>query len=493
VKIISRLLWLAGLVTGLLAFSATPAFAQIIAPTDDFPIVTSAPVPLSGPPAGLFDLTIDWSALGFSYDPTLDFNNATLADVGPSADPLTDPPPTGGTLIVGNNPASCPSAQYASIQGAVTAAAPGAHIKVCPGTYVEQVVVPAGKNDLTLQSEKPLQAVIQAPASMTTPKAIVRIEAQNVRIQQFTIQGPGGGPCDSLEEGVFVRSGGSAVIEHNHITHIRDMPLSGCQNGIAVQIGRNLLMTTGSATVTHNRIDDFQKGGVVIDRMGSSGDVEKNVVQGVGPTALIAANGIQISRGATAQVENNDVSGNCLHARDRHLDWDLALPGGRNRCQEQQGARQRHGDLRLPDGRRDDGGKERGGREYLRRDHRRYVERNADPPQPVPGQRPGHRRLLDDERHARQQSGSGQPLQRLLRIIGHVWKHIPERPGERQQPVRLPRRLDRSRNSRDGELLVERQGRDEHAARHLHEVERTTGEPSRQPTRRAARLRIRGC
>ena len=109
---------------------------------------------------------------------------------------------------------------------------------------------------------------------------------------------------------MFVEMGGSAVIEHNHITHIRDNPFSGCQNGLAVLIGRQSMMQTGSGTVKNNKIDDFQKGGVVVDNTNSSADIENNLVQGVGPTILIAANGIQVSRGATAQVKNNDVSGN---------------------------------------------------------------------------------------------------------------------------------------------------------------------------------------
>jgi hypothetical protein len=37
---------------------------------------------------------------------------------------------------------------------------------VCAGAYTEQVVVPAGKNNLTLRSKTPLAAVIKAPAVM---------------------------------------------------------------------------------------------------------------------------------------------------------------------------------------------------------------------------------------------------------------------------------------------------------------------------------------
>src|SRR4051812_30293092 len=142
-------------------------------------------------------------------------------------------------LRVDDDGVQCKNADSTTINGAIALASSGDKIKVCPGTYVEQVLVPPGKDNLTLESEKPLQAVIQAPPVMTSPKAIVRLQAQNTKLQKFTIQGPGGGPCDSLEYGVRVDGGGSATIEQNHITHIRDNPFSGCQNGNAVQIGRN--------------------------------------------------------------------------------------------------------------------------------------------------------------------------------------------------------------------------------------------------------------
>jgi len=206
---------------------------------------------------------------------------------------------------------TCATNGAPTIQAAVTAAAPGDKIKVCPGTYSEQVTVPAGKDNLSLESTKPLQAIIQAPLVMLTPKAIVRVSgSQNVSIKAFTIQGPGGGTCDSIEYGVRVDTGGSATIEKNHITAIRDQPLSGCQNGNAVQIGRAAEATTGSGTVKNNTIDDYQKTGVVISNTGSSGTVQDNTITGVGPTAAIAQNGVQVSSGANATVKNNDVSGN---------------------------------------------------------------------------------------------------------------------------------------------------------------------------------------
>jgi hypothetical protein len=211
----------------------------------------------------------------------------------------------------------CPNAQYTSIQLAVNAAQPGDKIKVCRGTYMEQVTIPSGKDGLTLYSVPDLQAVIKAPPVMLDPKAIVRVNgAQNVTIRHFTITGPGGGGCDSIRWGVRVDNGGSALITDNHITEIRDMGLSGCQNGIGVLLGRNRPdispqdVSPGSGKVVHNLIDRYQKGGVLVDNTGSStGEVAYNEVTGT-PSPIIAQNGIQVSRAGRGEAHHNKVSMN---------------------------------------------------------------------------------------------------------------------------------------------------------------------------------------
>src|SRR5205085_6509291 len=102
--------------------------------------------------------------------------------------------------------------EYHTIQSAVTAANAGDTVQVDPGTYIEQVTIDNSghsRDNLKLVGLNQ-NAIIQAPAVMTSPKAIVDVSAsQNVTIDKFTIQGPGGGPCDSLEYGVRVDHGGS--------------------------------------------------------------------------------------------------------------------------------------------------------------------------------------------------------------------------------------------------------------------------------------------
>jgi nitrous oxidase accessory protein NosD len=214
---------------------------------------------------------------------------------------------------------------YTTVQAAVTAANNGDTIRVCPGTYTEQVTIPPTftqpvdplAHSLILQSTSPLTAVIKAPASMAVPKAIVRVNgATGVAIRDFTISGPGDGTCDSIRTGIRVDAGGSATIERNHITAIRDEPFGGCQTGVGILVGRNFEATTGTAVILKNTIDDYQKGGIVVDNAGSSATIDSNIVSGAGSTTATAQNGIQVSRGATAIVKKNKVEGNWFIGAD---------------------------------------------------------------------------------------------------------------------------------------------------------------------------------
>src|SRR5207244_11471499 len=130
----------------------------------------------------------------------------------------------------------CNRPGYPTIQSAVDAAAPGDRINVCPGTYIEEVTIPPGKDHIELRSVQFWAAVIKAPPVMLgLTKSIVRVNgARDVAILAFTITGPGAEPCDSLRYGVRVDDGGSADVLGNHITHIHDTPFSACPNGMAV-------------------------------------------------------------------------------------------------------------------------------------------------------------------------------------------------------------------------------------------------------------------
>jgi parallel beta-helix repeat protein len=233
-------------------------------------------------------------------------------------------------LRVSNN-GSCPTALYPTIQAAVNAASPGDTITVCPGTYAEHVRIQgSGKDGIKLQSLKPLQAIIQFPAAPGVPpdmlpamgttaiNALVLVTtAKDVSLRDFTITGPYNEPgCQPLmteHYGVRVDGNGSATIRDNHITQILNSSQAsygGCQDGVAIQIGRQAESQVGSADIEHNVIDHYQKNGPTIDNAGSSADLQGNSIDGGGPSAIIARNGIQIGRGASVKAHENTVTGN---------------------------------------------------------------------------------------------------------------------------------------------------------------------------------------
>jgi hypothetical protein len=251
--------------------------------------------------------------LGFDLS-TLGVSDAALATVGLVGAGTTSAGDGPNMRTVDDDGADCPNAAYTSIQAAVAASGPGDRVKVCPGVYPEQVTISSGQDGLVLFSQVPRAAVIKAPPVMMDPGDIVRVNgAQDVGIRHFTISGP---LPDLLFCSLFVRTGvrvdggGSATVWGNHITEIRSASpaLRGCQNGIAVLAGRQFEGQTGSVELSHNLIDEYQKGGVLVDNAGSYGGIDHNDIVGPGPQPTIAPNGIQVSRGAAADLSHNAVS-----------------------------------------------------------------------------------------------------------------------------------------------------------------------------------------
>jgi len=238
-------------------------------------------------------------------------------------------------FVVDDERAQCPKADFSSIQAAVTAAAasPGKDkVKVCPGLYQEQVRIEGpSQDDLKLEAKKPTkleqeqtadpteEAIIKFPetALATNPRALVLIRnADDVRVTGFRITGPytfpACAPAVDRTYGVRVDGGGSLELDHNRITEIRnaDPLLRGCQNGIAVQVGRQLENQVGTADVNHNLIDLYEKNGPTIDGAGSFAQIDHNEIDGEGPTSIVAQNGVQVGRGAGAKVDHNLITDN---------------------------------------------------------------------------------------------------------------------------------------------------------------------------------------
>jgi hypothetical protein len=222
------------------------------------------------------------------------------------------------TLVVDDN-MLCPSADYPSIQAAVTAAAPGSTILVCPGVYNEQVRIPKPLRilgeDFANQDAPIVKPVGAVPNSTSLASGnpvtaiIVADHAQKVEIEGLTVDGSTAGApagCATQLVGIFYRNT-SGEIDHNAVRNINlGNVLFGCQSGqaIFVQSGNG---RSSYVEILENTVHEYQKTGILANEVGTFVDVQGNTVSGVGVTPQIAQNGIQIGWGATGRVHGNAV------------------------------------------------------------------------------------------------------------------------------------------------------------------------------------------
>ena len=201
---------------------------------------------------------------------------------------------------------------YCTVGVGVTNVANGGTVSINKGTYSEQVVVPTGKNNITLKGEGN-STTIQFPNTMTTGGSIVDVQATGTTLKDLSISGPfpvtG---CGNPEYGVYFEMGSSGIITDSRIIDIESTSTSlrGCQQGIAVQIGSATDTTTGSATITDTNINNYQKNGISVANTGSSAKISDSNIVGYGPSNVIAQNGIEVIDGATATISDNTIKDN---------------------------------------------------------------------------------------------------------------------------------------------------------------------------------------
>ncbi len=220
-------------------------------------------------------------------------------------------------IRVDDNNAECPTAAFNTIQAAVNAANPGDTIRVCPGTYPEQVTITKplivrGDNLVTVTS--PSGGVVANTSSTFgdfPTAAIILVEnTERVTIENITVDGAGNGIGDCATDiiGIYYRNA-SGTINFAAVKNIKagdDDSLLGCQSGQAVSV-QTSAGRTSSLTVQNSSIHDYAKTGILANEPGTSLTAKNNFVMGIGPTDDIAQNGIQVAFGATGTVDSNNI------------------------------------------------------------------------------------------------------------------------------------------------------------------------------------------
>jgi hypothetical protein len=226
---------------------------------------------------------------------------------------------------------SCASPGYSTISSAISADTTDATIKVCAGTYDEQLVI---TQSVVLQAKGAVTVV--APVGTPNPPTtcdgdggagtpnqdIVDIcgpgtgpDGINVTITGFTFKGSW--PSDVCYDqiyGVAVLGGANLAMSKSTVEDVGGDPQTdGCQGGVGIEVGLALTGTTsdpGTATLTGDTVLNYQKNGITVDGIGSNAAISGATVTGTGETTAIAQNGIQVSDAATATILNSSISGN---------------------------------------------------------------------------------------------------------------------------------------------------------------------------------------
>jgi len=219
---------------------------------------------------------------------------------------------------------SCAQPNYSAIQAAITAGGAGAVIKICPGTYTEQLEI---TNSVTLTAASGVGtatiAMPQAPAYSGTscdilahPEQIDEISictSGTVTINNLNVQAlfPNA-TCAGELYGIFVGEGGTLKATGDTVDGASTtLPaLKGCQTGVAIEIGNKTPAEVGHAVLKNLTIYGYQKNGPTVKSPGSTMTITGSTITGEGPSPDIAQNGIEVAYGAKGVVNTSSISGN---------------------------------------------------------------------------------------------------------------------------------------------------------------------------------------
>lgn len=162
--------------------------------------------------------------------------------------------------------------------------------------------------------------------------AVLRNRGDTAHVHAVTVEARGllELACDAGEAGLAgIRlMGASGSITDNEVRALHQGAGQGaCQEGVAIEVRHDRDASRAvQVEVLRNHVVGYQKAGIV-----ASGRVdvavEDNVVEGGGPSAVIARNGIQLSFGATGQVVGNRVTGN-VYSGTAYVAAGILVAGG---------------------------------------------------------------------------------------------------------------------------------------------------------------------
>jgi nitrous oxidase accessory protein NosD len=248
-----------------------------------------------------------------------------LAAAGPAEASPTSPalPSTVYVATTGSISATCGSSvsPCKTITEGLARVSPGGTIHVGPGTYAEQVVIAhsvsiVGAGAATVIDPTILPTTDSDTDSATPQDAIVDVRSGvvGVSLSSLTINGAGasgsidaaGCPADFV--GVYFHSS-SGSLEDVTVKNVALPPaLPGCPAGQGVYVDA-APGAHANVSIDHSSVVGYQEDGIACDDAGTYCTITDTTVTGIGPTDVIAQNGIQIWSGS-ADLTGDTVSQN---------------------------------------------------------------------------------------------------------------------------------------------------------------------------------------
>jgi hypothetical protein len=229
-----------------------------------------------------------------------------------------------GQATTSNCNSSTPT-PYSTVSAAVTAAAAGDTVKVCPGAYAEDVVV---DKPLYLKGARAGDSVNSrtfGASNEATVTGLVTVQAEDVKVEGFSLTNPGQGL------GVLVKTAGdNAVIKRNIVKTVGSNTFAGPTVGVYLELGPDGVRVTG------NKISDVQSQtgsaqGVLVGDSTSADpsldtDLDNNTITDIASVSR-GAYGVQVNNGSSTaptavgytevNVRGNTIknlTGNWVHA-----------------------------------------------------------------------------------------------------------------------------------------------------------------------------------
>jgi parallel beta-helix repeat protein len=240
---------------------------------------------------------------------------------------------SGGKLYVnatsGQDTGTCRLSSHPcqTIAYALTQATEDSTIEVASGSYPQQLVI---NTDVTIAGPTSGKRAVVNPTSLPasdtdtdSPQsqfAIVDVTpGVTAKLKNLTINGANASgqftDCSVDYVGVYYHDASGTMSNDTIENVVLPQDEFGCQDGLGVYVASDSGQTS-NVTMTTDTVTNYDKNGITCDDAGTTCSITGSTVSGIGPTSLIAQNGIQLADALGGTITDDQVTANSYTQSD---------------------------------------------------------------------------------------------------------------------------------------------------------------------------------